>query len=120
MMSGDLEKGTWAVKADKAFDAALALDDHHWSARFSKAASLAFWPAILGKQPEAVKQFEILREQQESQAPREEFAQTYLFLGNLYASQGNAAKAQEVWRKGAEFFPRSSELTAKAAPDEPK
>jgi tetratricopeptide (TPR) repeat protein len=120
LASGEIEKGTWATKADRAFDAALALDDHHWGARFMKAASFAYWPPIFGKQPEAVKQFEILRAQQEAQAPRPDFAQTYIFLGNLYAGQGNAAKASETWKKGAEIFPESSELAAKAAAEEPR
>ena len=113
-MVNDLEKGTWAIKADKAFDAALSLDERHWGARFSKAAALSFWPPIFGKQAEAVKQFEMLKEQQEESPPQKHFAQTYLFLGNLYQGQGSAEKAREIWRKGYELFPDNSELRGKA------
>jgi len=111
----DIEKGMLATKADKSFDAALKLDEQHWEARFLKASSLSFWPPLFGKQPEAVAQFETLRAQQEAQAPQPKFAETYLFLGNLYSSQGKSEKARETWSRGAELFPAHGELGKKAA-----
>ncbi len=110
----DLEKGPWAMKSDKAFDDALALDDHHWQARFTKAASLSYWPAITGKPAEAVEHFETLRAQQEEGPTQKKFANTYLMLGNLYQSQGNTARARETWQRGAELHPDNAELRAKA------
>ena len=59
-------KSRQANKADQAFDAALAVDEKHWDARFTKATALSFWPPIFGKQAESVRQFEILIDQQES------------------------------------------------------
>jgi tetratricopeptide (TPR) repeat protein len=110
--ASDQEKGLLAMKADRAFDAALAVDPGHWEARFSKAMALAFWPPIFGKQAESIRQFETLLEQQESQvAPRAEFVQTYLFLGNLYEQQGSREKALETWRKGGSRFPDHPELS---------
>ena len=106
----DVEKMKWAQRADASFDAALAIDDHHWSSRFSKAMSYAFSPPVLGLGPRAIEQFEILRAQQEEGAPRKNHAQTYLLLGNLYANQGKAEKAREVWARGAEVFPEHQEL----------
>jgi hypothetical protein len=114
-VTSDIEKGTWAVKADKAFDAALAIDDRHWEARFTKAMSLSFWPPVFGKQGEAIRQFEQLRSQQAEVAPEEKFAETYLLLGNMYRNQGEKAKAAEVWRDGAQRFPANKELTTRAA-----
>jgi lipopolysaccharide biosynthesis regulator YciM len=35
---------------------------------------------------------------------------TYLFLGNLYQSNGEREKALEIWRDGLELFPDSQEL----------
>jgi len=110
---GDGEKGKWASKADKAFDKALEIDPHHWEARFTKAATLSHWPPIFGKQSEATRQFEVLLAEQEARAPEPRFATTYLFLGNLYESQGNAARAREVWKKGLELFPKDAELSKK-------
>jgi tetratricopeptide (TPR) repeat protein len=110
----DLEKVTWAMKSDKAFDEALAIDERHWDARFTKAAALSYWPAITGKPAEAMKHFETLRTQQEEAAPQKKFANTYLILGNLYQNQGNAAKASETWQRGAELHPDNTELRAKA------
>ncbi len=108
------DQGTWAVKADKTFDEALDIDPGHWEARFSKATSLAFWPPILGKGGEAAKHYEILLEQQEaSRVKKPEYAQTYVFLGNLYDQRGDKEKAKETWRKGYALYPESPELRGK-------
>ncbi|MEQ8768354.1 MAG: tetratricopeptide repeat protein [Planctomycetota bacterium] len=105
------EKGNWATKADQAFDAALALDETHWNARFTKATSLAFWPPIFGKQAESVKQFEILIDLQETRGDqRQGYAQSYLFLGNLYQQRGELDKARETWRRGLSRFPNDTSL----------
>jgi len=108
------EQGFWAGKADKAFDAALALDSNHWDARFSKAVSLSFWPPIFGKQKEAVTQFEtLLTQQSQSSANDPRFAQTHLLLGNLYQQSGNAAKASETWAAGLALYPDNAALREK-------
>jgi tetratricopeptide (TPR) repeat protein len=113
LAAGDAEKPRWAMKADGAFDQALTLDDHHWEARFQKAASLSYWPPLFGKQAEAVKHFEVLREQQEAGPPQPKFAATYLLLGNLYQNGNNLEKAREVWKKGAELYPGDQEIAKK-------
>jgi len=94
----EMEKGAWALRADRSFDAALAIDPAHWEARFTKALSLSYWPAITGKQPESIHQFETLIAQQESSPARPEHAKSYLYLGNLYLGQGKGEKALDVWR----------------------
>ncbi|MBK6938619.1 MAG: hypothetical protein IPH13_00220 [Planctomycetes bacterium] len=112
----DPQKGVWALKADSAYDAALKVNPQHWTARFSKATSLAFWPPIFGKQGEAISNFETLVTQQEaSGTSKPEYAQTYVFLGNLYELQGKTDKAKEIWNKGAGKFPGSAELKGKVA-----
>lgn len=109
-VGGGPEAGVWGMKADKAFDAALVIDDHNWEARFQKAVSLSFWPPMLGKQGEAIKNFEVLLEQQAGQAPKSSFAQTYLFLGNMYTQTGDKAKALATWQQGLSLFPGNSQL----------
>jgi len=110
----DNEKAKWSMQADRSFDDALALDDKHWGARFSKAVSLSFWPAFLGRGPEAMEHFEILiGQQEESGTARPEFAQSYLFLGNMYEQQGKTEKAREIWQRGYGLHPQSKELGAK-------
>jgi tetratricopeptide (TPR) repeat protein len=104
------EKGTWAIKADEAFDAALELDDHNWKARFTKAVSLSFWPPIFGKGPEAIQHFETLVVQQSGQASSPEFLQTYTMLGQLHVQQGQKEKAIAVWQHGLLKFPGHAEL----------
>lgn len=107
---GGPEAGKWAMKADKSFDDALAIDPNHWEARFTKAVSLSFWPAALGKQGEAIKHFEALMGQQEREAPQAHHAQTYMFLGNLYNQTGKGDRAVETWKKGLAAFPDNAEL----------
>ena len=107
---GGPEAGVWAIKADKAYDKALALDDHNWEGRFSKAVSLSFWPAALGKQHEAIAQFQTLVKQQAGQAQKPEFAQSHLWLGNLYTQIGEKEKAMAAWQQGLALFPDDTEL----------
>jgi tetratricopeptide (TPR) repeat protein len=105
------EVGEWARKADGAFDAALALDPQNWSARFSKAMSLSFWPPIFGRGPEAVQHFEtLIRQQEQTGGNRPEHAQAYVFLGGLYQQQGQMDRARELWRRGIALFPENEEL----------
>ncbi|HET6202718.1 MAG TPA: hypothetical protein VFI25_07935 [Planctomycetota bacterium] len=110
------EAGKWATMADKAWDRALELDSRNWDARFSKAIGLSFWPPIFGKQPEAIRQFETLVEQQEAGPLQPSYAQTYLLLGNLYLQSGAGDKATAVWQKGLALFPANAELRARLSP----
>jgi len=105
--------GVWANKADGAFDAALALDDHNWDARFTKAVSLSFWPPIFGKQPDAIEHFQTLLSQQAGQPKNAQYAQTYLMLGNLYAQQGKSADAEAMWKQGLQQYPDNAALKEK-------
>lgn len=108
-------QGELAMKADAAFDRALKADDHHWGARFSKATSLSFWPKITGKQAEAMKHFEVLMAQQETTKTRPEFAQTYLFLGNMYQDNGRREDAKAIYERGLRYFPGNAGLQAQLA-----
>jgi tetratricopeptide (TPR) repeat protein len=103
----------WGEKADQAFDRALELDEGHWEARFHKAISLSNWPTFLGKSGEAIRNFEILAEQQERATPRPEHAQTYYFLGNMYDQNGEKEQALATWKRGLARFPESGELRQK-------
>jgi tetratricopeptide (TPR) repeat protein len=104
------EAGEWAMKADASFDAALALDDHHWDARFTKAVSLSFWPPMFGKQAEAINHFNTLIAQQEAGPSKASHAQTYMWLGNLYLQQGKNDLAKQTYEKGLKNFPADEGL----------
>ncbi|MFN0006427.1 MAG: tetratricopeptide repeat protein [Planctomycetota bacterium] len=108
---GGPEAGTWAIKADKSFDAALAVNDQHWDARFAKAISLSFWPPVFGKQTEAIKHFEILIDQQRNLPSDPNHAQTWLLLGNMYQQLGKADQALATWQKGLALFPDNTQLS---------
>jgi len=104
------EAGVWGMKADKAFDQALTIDDHNWEARFVKAVSLSNWPAFLGKQPEAIHNLEILVKQQAEGELKPYYSETYLILGNLYKQSGKADQALAMWQQGQALFPNDAEL----------
>jgi tetratricopeptide (TPR) repeat protein len=109
------ETGMWAMKADGAFDSALKLDDHNWSARFSKAMSLSHWPAVFGKQTEAIKHFEILVAQQRDMPSQSNFADTHFLLGNLYQQIGDRDRALAAWQQGLALFPENTQLAQQIA-----
>jgi tetratricopeptide (TPR) repeat protein len=109
------ESGTWATKADEAYDKALELNPEHWESRFMKATALSFWPAVFGKQGEAVKHYETLVAQQERQTAREGFAETYYFLGNMYQQMGQIDQAVSTWNRGLKLFPDNQNLRQQIA-----
>ncbi len=109
-----MKQGEMSFAADAAFDSALEIDDHNWDARFLKGLALSFWPDFLGKQGESIQQFEILIEQQESAGSDPKHAQSYVYLGNLYASRGEQDKAQAMFNRGFARFPESTDLKSKA------
>jgi tetratricopeptide (TPR) repeat protein len=107
-----LEQAELARLADLAYDAALAANPQHWRARFHKAVSYTFWPAVMGKQGAAIDHFQQLIEQQSAQFPQPGYEKTYLYLGNLYAQLGQMDQAHEVWKKGLAVFPSDPALLA--------
>jgi tetratricopeptide (TPR) repeat protein len=109
------EAGKWAIKADEAFDKALELNPEHWDSRFMKATALSFWPAVFGKQGEAVKHYETLVAQQERQTAREGFAETYYYLGNMYQQMGKIDQAVSTWQRGLRLFPDNAHLLQQIA-----
>jgi len=105
-----MDAGKWSMKADGMYDQILTADSENWEARFSKAISYSFWPPMFGKQPEAIRHFEILVEQQANQQSTPQFAQTHLLLGNLYEQQGKHEEAMAAWQVGADRFPDDADL----------
>jgi len=108
-----VEAGQWAMKADATFDRVLESNPENWDARFIKAMSYSFWPPAFGKQQAAIDHFEILVGQQTTQNSDPKFAQTHVFLGNLYFQTGQGEKAQETWASGLAQYPDNAELRAK-------
>jgi tetratricopeptide (TPR) repeat protein len=104
-VANDMEKGTWSMKSIQACERALKIEPEHWGAQFVKGMNLSQWPDFLGKQPEAIRTFEKLVDQQERSAAQPEFAETYYHLGNLYRKTGNTSKALEVFKRGLALFP---------------
>ena len=106
-------EGNWWVDSDNAYSRSLELDPQNWDARYQKARNQAFWPTAYGGQAEAIRHFEILVDQQERRAPEERFAQSYVWLGNLYDQQGRTEEARQVWERGLGIFPGDDWLTKK-------
>ncbi|MHC4819394.1 MAG: hypothetical protein ACYTF8_15225, partial [Planctomycetota bacterium] len=104
------QQGLLWGKVGAAYDNALSLDPNHWQARFGKAFGTSMAPEFLGMRPEAIRQFEKLKEMQSAGAPEPHHAQVYFRLGTLYKDAGNAEKARAVWAEGLKLFPANEEL----------
>jgi tetratricopeptide (TPR) repeat protein len=98
---------------DQSFDAALALDPKNWEAQFYKADSMSYWPAEANKGPEVIQRLSSLVAQQETMPQQQQFAQTYLLLGEQYQKAGQAADAQSTWEAGLAKFPADATLQGK-------
>ncbi len=109
----DQTKWPLSAKADASFDRVLAIDENHWGARFTKAVSYTFYPDFLGKKKEAIAHFERLADQQDKMPLRPEYAQTYLFLGNLLEQRGETDRAQQIWQRGLRLHPDDAGLRGK-------
>jgi len=109
------EQGILAMQADKMFDTALSLDPSNWDARFMKAVAMSYWPPMLNKGDEVIQHFQTLIQQQETQAPQPQFAETYAWLGDQYQKAGRADDAKTVWQRGATLFPADEKLRTKLA-----
>lgn len=107
------QSGVVATQAEDAFTRVLEIDPNHWGARFTRAMSFTFWPDFVSKKQQAIDEFELLIGQQEQLPSQPHYAQTYLFLGNLYEQRGELQKAADIWSKGLRFFPDDSDLRAK-------
>ena len=109
------EQGILAMQADKMFDTALGLDASNWDARFMKAVAMSYWPPMLNKGDEVIQHFQTLIQQQETQTPQAQFAETYAWLGDQYQKAGRAEDAKAVWQRGAALFPADEKLRTKLA-----
>ena len=107
--------GNWWVDSNNAYTQALELDPAHWDARYEKARNMAFWPVAYGGQAEAIRHFEVLARQQEGRDAEPRFADTYVWLGNLYDQQGRLEDARAAWTKGLSMFPGNDRLAEKLA-----
>lgn len=99
------ERGVWAMKAEEQWQKVIEQDRENWEARFSLAVSWSYWPEQFNKTPDAIKQFEILREQQTRMQPESGQAQVYLQLSLLYRRMGNLDKAKQALEEGRARHP---------------
>ncbi len=104
------EMGLWASKAETQWKEVLARDDRHWEARMSLATSWARYPDFLNKTPDAIREFETLRRQQEAGPLEERQAQVYMELGNLYKRAGNPEKQRAALEDGLRRHPEDESL----------
>jgi hypothetical protein len=107
------EQGILAMQADKMFDTALTLDASNWEARFMKAVAMSYWPPMLNKGEEVIQHFQTLIQQQETQTPQPQFADSYAWLGDQYQRSGLTNDARAVWQRGASLFPGDEKLQSK-------
>ena len=109
------EQGILAMQADKMFDTALNLDATNWEGRFMKAVAMSYWPPMLNKGEEVIQHFQTLIQQQETQTPQPQYAETYAWLGDQYQKASRTDDAKAVWQRGAALFPADEKLRTKLA-----
>lgn len=105
-------KGALIGQANALLEEALQIDSTHWEARFTLAMHHFHSPEFLGRAPEAIRHLEILLRQQ-GEGTQPHFAQTYLYLGDLYRRAGRADDATAIWRRGAALFPADARFAEK-------
>jgi vitamin B12 transporter len=107
-------QGNLIGQANALLEEALQIDSTHWEARFTLAMHHYHTPEFLGRTPEAIRHLEtLLRQQGDGAQPH--FANTYLYLGDLYRRSGREPDAVAIWQRGAALFPQHAELRARAA-----
>jgi tetratricopeptide (TPR) repeat protein len=104
------EMGVWGAKAEDQWKEILKQDDRHWQARYSLAFSWSQYPDFLNRTPDALREFEKLRGQQEQVAAEPRHASTYFHLHALYRKAGNPEKAREALEEGLRRFPEDADL----------
>ncbi len=105
-------KGTLIGQANTLLEEALQIDSTHWEARFTLAMHHYHTPEFLGRTPDAIRHLEVLLRQQ-GDAAQPPFANTYLYLGDLYRRSGRVEDAVAIWRRGAALFPADARFAAK-------
>ena len=104
--------GALIGQANALLEEALQIDSTHWEARFTLAMHHFHTPEFLGRAPDAMRHLEILLRQQ-GDAAQPNFAETYLYLGDLYRRAGRADDATATWRRGAVLFPSDARFAQK-------
>ncbi|WP_420126003.1 hypothetical protein [Longimicrobium sp.] len=104
--------GSLVGQANGLLEEALQIDSTHWEARFSLAMNHFHTPEFLGRTPDAIRHLETLLRQQ-GDAAQPHFAETYLYLGDLYRRTGRVDEATALWRRGAALFPADGRFAEK-------
>jgi vitamin B12 transporter len=107
-----MSAGALIGQANALLEEALQIDSTHWEARFSLAMNHYHTPEFLGRTPDAIRHLEILLRQQ-GDGVQPHFAETWLYLGDLYRRTGRADEAAALWRRGAALFPADPRFAAK-------
>lgn len=103
------------AEAEAQLQAALGADPAHWNARFTLGMLLKNMPAMMGRAPDAVQEFERLIALQGTTDNAPHHALPFLHLGELQEAAGRRAQAVQTWRRGLALFPAHPELTARLA-----
>jgi len=109
------EVGILAMQADQSFKTALKIDPKNWEAQYVKASTMFYWPANEARDNEAAQMLVNLIDQQETMPTHQEFAMTYLALGNQYQKMGKTDEAYATWKLGLDRFPSDPQLLQKLA-----
>ncbi len=100
----------WGDLVLEEYEKASEIDPTYWEPRFDRAVYLSYYPETMGKAPEAIREFETLREQQKRSNADPHYAETYVYLARLYLRVNKRAKAEQTAREGLNLFPDNAAL----------
>lgn len=104
------EKGIWAAKAERQWEAILDYEPQDWKTRHNLAFSLSQYPDFLNRQDDAINHYEQLLEQQTVSDPEPEFPEIYVELSRLYLKQGDRESARQAVAEGLSLYPADEQL----------
>ena len=104
------EMVVWASKAEQQWKEVLKVDPQNWEAQNLLAEGLSWYPDTMNRTAEAIGEYEKLISIQEISVPKQEFAESYLRLSQLYLRDGGPGGSLDAIERGLSVFPNDSSL----------
>jgi vitamin B12 transporter len=114
-----MERGALVGQANSLLEAALEIDPLRWEGRFLLAMNHFHAPEFLGRTGDAQRELEMLLAQQGDRSEPPQFAETYLYLGDVYVRRGRRQDAVAVWSRGLARFPTHAALRERLSGADP-
>jgi mono/diheme cytochrome c family protein len=99
------------------YEAALALDETLWDARYGLATGYATDTSAASLKIAESHFLKLLQQQESTTATSSRFVLPYTGLGDMYRQQGRDEDARRIWQRGVKHFPRNQHLVERLGLD---